>query len=113
METRAFRFGNSGRQACEIVINEVDQVVNSSNKNTKVEVLRLAMNGYVARDLRELEAQALDGKCFEKRDRCWRCRLTFGFTWMSAEADPATETEKKRLRGTMASTLLGVWQLKC
>lgn len=52
------------------------------------------MNGYVARDLRELEAQAFDGKSFESRDRCWRCRLTFGFEWMWVEADPATETEK-------------------
>lgn len=116
MKTRAFRFGNSGRQACEIIINEVDQVVSSSNLNIKVEVLRLALNGYVARDLRGLEAQAFDGKSFETRDRCWRCRLTFGFTWMSVEADPATETEKnilrKRLRGAMASTPLGIWQLE-
>lgn len=93
METRAFRFGNNGRQACKILINEVDQVVGSSNQDTKKEVLRLAMNGYIARDLRVLEAQAFDGKSFETRDRCWRCRLTFGFTWMSIEADPTTETE--------------------
>ncbi|MCJ1342367.1 hypothetical protein MMC31_000549 [Peltigera leucophlebia] len=65
-----------------------------NSDSVKVEVLRLAMNGYVARDLRELEAQAFDGKSFEMRDRCWRCRLTFGFTWMSVEADPATQTEE-------------------
>lgn len=52
METRAFRFGKRGRQACKIIINEIDQIVKFSNKNTKVEVLRLAANGYVARDLR-------------------------------------------------------------
>lgn len=76
------------------MINEVDQVLSFSNKNTKVEVLPLAMNGYVASDLRELDAQALNGKSFEKPDRCWRCRLPFGCAWMSLEANPASETEK-------------------
>lgn len=88
-ETRAFRFGEMGRQACKILIDEVDQVVNFSNENVKVEVLRQESNRYVARELRQLEAQAFNGKPFAERDRCWRCRLTFGFTWMSAEADPA------------------------
>ncbi len=32
---------------------------------------------------------------FDERDRCWRCRLTFDFTWLSSEADPTTATEKE------------------
>ena len=95
MEARAFRFGEKDIQACKILINEVDQVVNFSNENVKVEVLRLVGNRYVARELRQLEAKAFNGKTFDERDRCWRCRLTFDFTWMSTEADPATATEKE------------------
>lgn len=74
METRAFRFGEKDIQACKILINEVDQVVNFSNENVKVEVLRLVGNRYVARELRQLEAKAFNGKTFDERDRCWRCR---------------------------------------
>ena len=93
METRAFRFGERGRQACKTLINEVDQVVNLSNENIKGEVLRLVGNWYVARDLRQLEAQAFKGKTFDERDQCWRCRLTFGFTWMSLEEKDVTDFE--------------------
>lgn len=94
IESRAVRFGKRGGQACKIIINEVDEAVNCSNENEKVEVLRLVANGYVARDLQQLKAPAFNGKTFDKRDRCWRCRLTFGFTWMSNEADSATVTEQ-------------------
>ena len=95
LKTRAFRFGEMGRQACRILINEIDQVVNFSNEKVRVEVLRQVSNGYVARELRQLEAQAFNGKTFAERDRCWRCRLTFGFTWMSAEADPAKTAKEQ------------------
>lgn len=71
-------------------MNELDQVVKFSNENEKVGVLE---NRYVARYLRQIEAPGFDGRIFDKRDRCWRCRLKFGFTWMSTEADPATATE--------------------
>lgn len=80
-------------QACKMIINEVDEVVNFSAENKKLEVLRLVSNGYVARDLRQLKAQAYNGRTFDERDRCWRCRLTFGFTWLSTEADPAAVKE--------------------
>lgn len=93
MESRAVRLGDSGKQACKVIINEVDEVVNSSTENQKLEVLRLVANGYIARDLRQLKAQAFNGRTFDERDRCWRCRLTFGFTWLSNEADPAAVTE--------------------
>lgn len=120
-KTRAFRFGNNGRQACKILINQVDQVMGSSNQGTKKEVLRLAMNGYVARELRELrelEAQAFDGKNFEPRDRCWRCRLTFRFTRMSIEADRATETQNnvRDFKGrwqARPSESGRIWQVEC
>lgn len=91
--TRAARFGEKGLQACKRVILEVDKTVNVSSENRNVVVLRLAANGYVARDLQPLKAQAFDGNKFEGRDRCWRCRLTFGFAWMSEEADPNKESE--------------------
>lgn len=94
LKTRAFRFGEMGRQACRNLIDEVDQIVNFSNGNVRVEVLRQVGNGYVARELRQLEAQAFNGKTFAERDRCWRCRLSFGFTWMSTEADPAKAEEE-------------------
>lgn len=68
-------------------------MLNFSNENEKVAVLRLVANRYVARDLRQLDAQAFNGKFFDERDRCWRCRLTFGFTWLSNEADPTTTRE--------------------
>lgn len=61
METRAFWVGKRGRQTCKILINELDQEVSLSNENIKVEVLRLVGNRYVARDLRQLEAQAFNG----------------------------------------------------
>lgn len=92
LKTRAFRFGEMGRQACRILIDEVDQVVNYSNEKVRVEVLRQVPNG---RELRQLEAHAFNGKTFAERDRCWRCRLTFGFTWMSAEADPAKTAKEQ------------------
>ena len=98
LSTRAARFGEKGVQACKCVISEVDEVVNLFKENRKLEVLRLAANGYVARDLRPLEAQAFDGKTFEERDRCWRCRLTFGFLWMSEEADPNDKEQEERVR---------------
>lgn len=94
MKARAVRFGEKGRQACELVVHEVDQVVKFSNENEKVEVLRLVSNRYVARNLRQFDAQAFNGKNFDERDRYWRCRLIFGFTWLSNEADPTTATEK-------------------
>lgn len=106
METRAFRFGERGRQAFKTLINEIDQVVNLSNGNVKVEVLRLVGNRLVARDLRQLKAQAFNGKTFDERDRCWRCRLTFGFTWMSLVADPAIATEKE------VTDFEGQWQAR-
>lgn len=62
-------------------------------KIKKLEVLRLVSNGYVARDLRQLKAQACNGRTFDERDRCWRCRLNFGFTWLSNEADPTAVKE--------------------
>ena len=113
METRSFRFCERGRQACEILVNEVDQVVNLSNENVKAEVLRLVGNRYLARDLGQLEAQAFNKTTFDEQDRCWRCRLKFGFTWMSTEADPATATEKedKRFRWAVAPQNLTVWQM--
>lgn len=40
-------------------------------------------------------AQAFNGKPFAERDRCWRCCLSFGFTWMSTEADPAKAAEEE------------------
>lgn len=73
LATRAERFGEKGVQACKRLIIEVDEMVNLSNENRNVEVLRLAANGHVARDLRPLKAQAFDGNTFEDRDRCWRC----------------------------------------
>ena len=95
LATRAARFGEKGVQACKDVILEVDKMINLSNDNRNIEVLRLAASGYVARNLQSLEAQAFDGKTFAERDRCWRCRLTFGFAWMSEEADPNKEPENK------------------
>lgn len=56
MVSRAVRFGSSGEKACKVIINEVDEVVNCSIENKKLEVLRLVSNGYVARDLRQLRA---------------------------------------------------------
>lgn len=45
---------------------------------------------------RQTVMQATDyGKKLAERDRCWRCRLAFGFTWMSAEADPAKTAKEK------------------
>lgn len=73
LATRAEWFGEKGVQACKRVILEVDEMVNLSNENRNVEVLRLVANGYVSRDLRPLKAQAFDGNTFEERDRCWRC----------------------------------------
>lgn len=69
--SRAARFGSSGEQACKVIINEVDEVVNCSIENKKVEVLRLVSNGYGARDLRQLKAQAVNGRTSDERDRCW------------------------------------------
>lgn len=93
MKARAVRFGEKGRRACGSIIDEVDQMVKFSNETEKVAVLRLVANRYVARDLRQLDAQAFHGKNFDERDRCWRCRLTFGFTWLSNEAYPTTIRE--------------------
>lgn len=94
LKTRASWFGEIGRHACRNLIDEGDQVLNFSNENVRVEVLRQVGNGYVARELRQLQTQACKGKIFAKRDRCWRCRLSFGFTWMSTEADPAKAAEE-------------------
>lgn len=69
MEKKAFQFDEKVRQAYKIIINETDQVVTFSNEKTKVEVLRLVANGYVAGDLRQLKAQAFDGKSFDERNR--------------------------------------------
>ncbi len=60
-KTRAARFGKKGRKPCKIIVNEVDQVVNFSS-NGKVEVIKLMTNEYVARNLRQLEAQAFNRK---------------------------------------------------
>lgn len=61
-KTRAAGFGKKGRQPCKIIVNEVDQVANNFSNHGKVEVIKLMTNEYVARNLRQLEAQAFNGK---------------------------------------------------
>lgn len=82
-----------GQQAIKNLINQVDNRVReeASKANLpsqKLGVKNLAMIGDSVLELKSFAAQAFDGKSFLPRERCWRCRLTFGFTWLWPEGHP-------------------------
>lgn len=82
-----------GQQAVKDLINAVDnrvreEVVKANLPNRKLGVRNLAMIGDSFLELNCFTAQAFDGKSFLPRERCWRCRITFGFTWLWPEGHP-------------------------
>lgn len=91
--SRQSRLGAEGQQAIKNLINQVDnrvreEVAKANLPNQKLGVKNLAMIGDSVLDLKNFAAQAFDGKSFLPRERCWRCRLTFGFTWLWPEGHP-------------------------
>ena len=88
--SRQSRLGAEGQQAIKKLINAVDnrvreEVAEATLSSQKLGVKNLAMIGNSVLDLKSFAAQAFDGKTFLPRERCWRCRLTFGFTWLWPE----------------------------
>lgn len=57
----------------------------------KEDVLHLVSARYTCGDLGELCAQAFDARDFTARDRCWRCRIPFGFEWLWTESGQPTQ----------------------
>lgn len=91
--SRQSRLGAGGQQIIKNLINQVDnrvneEVVKANLRSQKLGVRNLAMTGDSLLELNGFVAQAFDGKSFLPRERCWRCRLTFGFNWLWPEGDP-------------------------
>lgn len=91
--SRQSRLGVEGQQAIKNLINQVDskvreEVAKANLPNQRLGVKNLAMIGDSFLELKSFAAQAFDGKSFLPRERCWRCRLTFGFTWLWPEGHP-------------------------
>lgn len=81
-----------GQQAINKLINAVDErvrdeVAKANLTSQRLGVKNLAVAGDSILKLKGFAAQAFDGKTFLPKDRCWRCRLTFGFTWLWPEKD--------------------------
>lgn len=90
--SRQSRLGAEGQQAIKKLINAVDnrvmeEVARANLSSQKLGVRNLATTGDSVLDLKSFSAQAFDGKTFLPRERCWRCRLTFGFTWLWPEGN--------------------------
>lgn len=92
VKARKSRFASEGVQASETFIRAVDKKVHelavSSKITDKQAVLKIAFAKGVVVNLEDLHAQAFDSRNFGVRDRCWRCRITFGFRWLWSENDP-------------------------
>lgn len=91
--SRQSRLVVEGQQAIKNLINQVDNrvreaVAKANLPNQKLGVENLAIIGDSFLELKSFAAQAFDGKSFLPRERCWRCRLTFGFTWLWPEGHP-------------------------
>lgn len=70
-------------------VNKVHERALRDNISDKQAVLKVAIADKVEIKLEKLHAQAFDARKFEVRDRCWRCRITFGFCWLWSEKDPS------------------------
>lgn len=86
------RLGVEGQQAINKLTNAVDErvrdeVAKANLTSQRLGVKNLAVAGDSILKLKGFAAQAFDGKTFLPKDRCWRCRLTFGFTWLWPEKD--------------------------
>lgn len=92
IRARESRFGARGSQASNNLIEEVNTKVQTlaiaSGVSVKQAVLDLAYADYAGKDLKKLYAQAYDARNFVICDRCWRCRVTFGFNWLCHEINP-------------------------
>lgn len=62
----------------------------------KQAVLDLASTEDASKDLNDLCAQAFDAAYFIVPDRCWSCRITFGFKWQWFENNPTNAISKDR-----------------
>lgn len=98
VEARKARFGDQGSRASKTLIEEVNKKVRAlamaDEISEKQAVLDLASAEYACNDLNDLDAQAFDAGNFNVRDRCWRCRITFGFKWLWCESNPTNATSK-------------------
>ncbi|MCJ1345437.1 hypothetical protein MMC31_003644 [Peltigera leucophlebia] len=101
VRARKLRFAREGAQASEALIREVNRKVHElalgSGITDKQAVLNIAIAKEFEIKLDGLHAQAFDARNFSVRDRCWRCRITFGFSWLWSERDPSqVKTEEVR-----------------
>lgn len=90
LQTVPVGWGGGGQQAINKLINAVDdrvreEVAKANLLSQKLGVKNLAMTGESILELKSFAAQAFDGKSFLPRKGCWRCSLTFGFTWLWPE----------------------------
>lgn len=110
VRARKSRFAGKGVQASEALIREVNHTVRelalSRNITDKQAALNIAIAKEVAINLEGLHAQAFDSRNFRVRDRWWRCRITFGFSWLSSEKDPSRVSTKE------VRDFEGVWEEK-
>lgn len=99
VEARKAWFGDQGSQASKTLIVEVNEKVRTlamaKEISKKQAVLDLASADYACEALNDLYAQAFDAGNFNIRDRCWRCRITFGFKWLWWETNPTNATTKE------------------
>lgn len=91
--SRQSRLGVEGQKAIKNLINQVDnrvreEVAIANLPSQKLGVKNSAIIGDSVLELKSFAARAFDGKSFLPRERCWRCRLTFGFTWLWPEGHP-------------------------
>ncbi|KAI9777666.1 MAG: hypothetical protein M1816_004609 [Peltula sp. TS41687] len=91
MKQRQSQVDQEGSTKIKTLVDTMTQKIRSTmdkERNTEGEaLLALAMK----EPLQPMEghwAQAFDGHTLKKRDRCWRCRSTLGYQWITKEEDP-------------------------
>lgn len=114
------RFAREGAQASKALIREVNRKVHElalgSGITDKQAVLNIAIAKEFEIKLDGLHAQAFDARNFSIRVRCWRCRITFGFSWLWSERGPSqVKTEEVRdLKGFgEKETQVPTWNSGC
>lgn len=101
VRARKLRFAREGAQASEALIRGVNMKVHELALGSGITDKQAALNIAIAKEfeikLDGWHAQAFDARSFSVRDRCWRCRITFGFSWLWSEKDPSqVKTEEVR-----------------
>ncbi|KAI9795106.1 MAG: hypothetical protein M1816_000128 [Peltula sp. TS41687] len=87
------------REIIQAVDERVERAQNEGDGalSQKEVLLELASESTPLTKMAGHRAQAFEGTNLLPRDRCWRCRVTFGYDWLSQEKNP-TQTDVGEVR---------------